>query len=677
MRVHAIFSNALLYTSMLCFVCGLAHAIPGQEHPPADLSQMSLEELMNIQVTTVGKREQRLSQVPAAVYVITQEEIRRSGATRLPELFRLAPGVQVAQINASTWAISIRGFNYRYSNKLLVMIDGRIVYSPTFSGVYWDMQNLVLEDIERIEIIRGPGGTLWGANAVNGVINVITKQAQETEGVLMGAEAGSQGQGMMQARYGGHNQRSHVNYRLHAKYFREGQSPGLDPSQASYDAWSDLTGGFRSDWQAAPRDALVLSGEIYRSSEQQIYVAPLLQPPFSQTLAVPLKATDASLMLNWQHQFAGGSLSTLQTYYEHLDRFFSPLGLQEQVFEVNYQHQLPLRERHEVVVGAGFRVQQENIRNSDFLSFGTRTSAQKLFSGFAQDDITLFPARLWLTVGSKFESNPYTGLELQPAIRLRWQPHAEHSFWAAVSRAVRTPSRYEEEGKVEAVASPVQPGLTGLLTVFGNQELVSEQLLAYEVGYRAQPVSPLSFDMAAFYNVYKDIIGLQASQPFLEFTPPPPHLVIPAVFSNSLGARTKGVEFSATYKPSAWWKFAAGYSWLQMRQTTPAGSSSLMLPGDNPRHQFNLRSYWSLPLALEFDTTVFYTGHLPGQPLPAYTRLDTRLGWRPAKNLEFSFLLQNLLDPHHTEFLQVYDVQGPAQVGRSILGKITWRFGAR
>ena len=674
MRVHAIFFNALLCTCGLCLVFGLASTIQGQEHLPADLSQMSLEELMNVQVSTVGKKEQRLSQVPAAVYVITQEEIRRSGATRLPELFRLAPGVQVAQINASAWAISIRGFNYRYSHKLLVMIDGRIVYSPTFSGVYWDMQTLVLEDIERIEIIRGPGGSLWGANAVNGVINVITKPAQETAGVLMGAEAGSKGQGMTQARYGGHNQRSHVHYRWHAKYFREGQSPGLDPSQASYDAWSHLTGGFRSDWQAAPRDALVLSGEIYRSSQQQIYVAPLLQPPFSQTLAMPLKATDANLMVNWQHHFAGGSLTTLQTYYDHLDRFFSPLGLQEQVFEANCQHQLRLREGHDVVVGAGFRVQQENIRNSDFLSFGSRTSAQKLFSGFAQDDISLFPARLWLTMGSKFESNPYTGLELQPAIRLRWQPHVEHSFWVAVSRAVRTPSRYEEEGEVEALAVPGSAGLTSLLTVLGNQKLVSEQLLAYESGYRIQPATTLAFDIAAFYNVYKDVIGLQAGQPFPEFTPPPPHLAIPLVFSNNLGARTKGVEFSATYKPSQWWRLAAGYSWLQIRQTAPPGSSSLMLPGDNPRHQFNVRSYWSLPLALEFDTAVFYTGHLPGQLLPAYTRLDTRLGWRPAKNPEFSLALQNLLDPHHPEFVQIYDVQGTAQVGRSIQGRITWRF---
>ena len=677
MRIRPIFFKTLFCACMLCFAFGLGHPIHGQAHPAADLSQMSLEELMNIQVTTAGKKEQRLSQVPAAVYVITQEEIRRSGATRLPELFRLAPGVQVAQINASTWAISIRGFNYRYSNKLLVMIDGRIVYSPTFSGVYWDMQNLVLEDIERIEIIRGPGGTLWGANAVNGVINVITKQAQETAGVLLGAEAGSQGQGMMQARYGGHNQRSNLNYRLHAKYFREGQSPGLDPSQASYDAWSDLSGGFRSDWQAAPRDALVFSGEIYRSSEQQIYVAPLLQPPFSQTLNLPLKATAGALTLNWQHEFAGGSLSTLQGYYDHLDRFFSPLGLQEQVLELNYQHQLRLRQRHEVVLGAGFRIQQETLRNSDFLSFGTRASAQKLFSGFAQDDITLFPARFWLTLGSKFESNPYTGLELQPAIRLRWQPHVEHSFWAAVSRAVRTPSRYEEEGRVEALAMPAPAGLTSLLTVLGNQNLVSEQLLAYELGYRIQPATTLALDIAAFYNVYKDVIGLQAGQPFLEFTPPPPHLAIPLFFSNNLGARTKGVEFSATYKPSQWWKLATGYSWLQMRQTAPPGSSSLMLPGDNPRHQFNVRSYWSLPLALEFDTAVFYTSRLAGQLLPDYTRLDTRLGWRPEKNLEFSFALQNLLDPRHPEFVQVVDLQGPVQVGRSIQGKITWRFGAR
>jgi iron complex outermembrane receptor protein len=634
---------------------------------------MTLEELMNIEVTTAGKKEQTLAQVPAAVYVITQEEIRRSGATRLPELLRLVPGVQVAQINANTWAISIRGFNYRYSNKLLVMIDGRIVYSPIFSGVYWDMQNLVLEDIERIEVIRGPGGTLWGANAVNGVINVITKRAQDTQGALISATAGSQNQAMTQARYGGENRQKQFSYRLYSKYFREGQSPDLDPAHSAYDAWSDLIGGFRSDWQAAPRDLLVFSGEIYRASEQQTYLAPLLQPPFSQKLTVPLKATDGNLMLSWQHRFAGGSLSSLQAYYDHLDRFFLPLGFQQQTFDITFQHQLRVRQRHEVVVGAEFRLNQEDMRNSNILSLATSAAIQNISSGFLQDDITL-PASVWLTLGSKFESNPYTGLEAQPSVRLRWQPHTAHSFWAAVSRAVRTPSRYEEEARFEALAFPGAAGLPTLVVVSGNQQLISEKLLAYEFGCRNQPTSSVSLDMAFFYNAYKDVIGFQAGEPFLEPTPAPPHLVVPDVFANNLSARTKGVEVSTTYKPLPWWKFSAGYSWLQIRQTSPPGSTSLMLPGDVARHQFDVRSYCSLPLSLEFDNSLFYASSLTGQGIPAYTRWDSRLGWRPAQHLEFSLALQNLLDPHHPEFVQLFDVEGPAQVGRWVQGGITWRF---
>lgn len=634
---------------------------------------MSLEELMNIEVTTAGKKGQPLSQVPAAVYVITQEEIRRSGATRLPELLRLVPGVQVAQINANTWAISIRGFNNRYSNKLLVMIDGRTVYSPIFSGVFWDMQNLILEDIERIEVIRGPGGTLWGANAVNGVINVITKRAQDTQGALLSAATGSQSQAMAQARYGGQNQQKQFSYRLHSKYFREGQSPDLDTAHTAYDAWSDIVGGFRSDWQAAPRDLLTFSGEIYRASEQQTYYAPLLQPPFSQKLTVPLKGTDGSLMFNWQRHYAGGSLSSLQAYYDHLDRFFLPIDLQQQIFDINFQHQLRLRERHEVVVGAEFRLNQENMRNSDVLSFRTRTDTQNIFGGFVQDDITL-PASVWLTLGSKFESNPYTGLEAQPSARLRWQPHAGHSFWAAVSRAIRTPSRYEDEVTIKALAFPGPAGLPALLTILGSQRLTSEKLLAYEVGYRTQPAVSVSLDFALFYNVYNDLIGLQAGQPFLELTPPPPHLVLPNEFANNLNARTKGIEVAASYKPLSWWKFSTGYSWSQTRQTAPPGSSSLTLPGDVPRHQFDVRSYCSLPLGLEFDNALFYASSLTGQHIPAYARWDSRLGWRPAQHLEFSLALQNLLDPHHPEFVHMYDIEGPAQVGRRIQGGVTWHF---
>lgn len=673
MRSHLMFSNAFL-CGLLCFLAALPVNLPAQKHPPADLTEMSLEELMNIEVTTAGKKEQTLAQVPAAVYVITQEEIRRSGATRLPELLRLVPGVQVAQINANTWAISIRGFNNRYSNKLLVMIDGRTVYSPVFSGVYWDMQNLVLEDIERIEVIRGPGGTLWGANAVNGVINVITKRARDTQGALLSASAGSQNQTMTQARFGGQSPQKQFSYRLYSKYFREGQSPDLDHLQSAYDAWSDIIGGFRSDWQAAPRDLFVFSGEIYRASEQQTYLAPLLQPPFAQRLTLPLRATEGNLMFNWQHHFAGGSISSLQAYYDHLDRFFLPLGWQQHIFDIAFQHQSRLHERHDVVLGTEFRLHQENMRNSDLLSFGSSAAAQNIFSGFVQDDITLHPAHLWLTLGSKFESNPYTGLEAQPSARLRWQPHAAHSFWAAVSRAVRTPSRYEEEGRVNALALPGPAGLPILLTVSGNQRLISEKLLAYEVGYRTQPAAPVSLDLALFYNVYRDLIGQQAGQPFLELIPAPPHLVSPYVFANNLNARTKGIELAATYKSLSWWKFSTGYSWLQTRQTAPPGSSSLMLPGDVPRHQFDVRSYCSLPLGLEFDNALFYTTSLTGQNIPAYARWDSRLGWRSTKHLEFSLALQNLLDPHHPEFVNIYDVEGPAQVGRRIQGGVTWHF---
>lgn len=672
MRFHAIFSNALRRGCLLCFLAGLTFHARAQKSPP-DLGEMSLEELMNIEVTTAGKKEQTLAQVPAAVYVITQEEIRRSGATRLPELLRLVPGVQVAQINANTWAISIRGFNYRYSNKLLVMIDGRTVYSSDFSGVYWDMQNLVLEDIEKIEVVRGPGGTLWGANAVNGVINVITKRAQDTQGLLTSATAGSQGLGMTQARYGGRHRDKNFSYRLNGRYFREGQSPGLD-SRHAYDAWSDIVGGFRSDWQPAWRDSLVLTAEIYRGSEQQFYLVPLLQPPFSQSMFTQLKGTEGNFVLNWQHHFAGGSLSTLQTYYDHLDRSFLPLGLQQQIFNIDFQHQMRYGQRHEVVVGAGFRLNHDNIRSSDLLFFRKRADTLNVFSGFLQDEIALHRDQLWLIAGSKFESNSYTGLQAQPTLRLLWKPQPQHSLWTAASRAVRTPSNYEEQVRINALAFPGPAGVPTWLAIFGNKNLVAEQLLAYELGYRTQPASLVSLDVSGFYNVYKDLLGLQPGQPFLELIPAPAHLVFPNTLSNNTKARTKGIEFSAAYKPFETWKISTAYSWLQIKQAAPLSSGSLMQPGDNPRHQFSVRSYWSLPRALEFDSAAFYISELSAQRVPAYVRLDSRLGWRPSKRLEFSLVLQNLLDSKHPEFAQTYDVQGPSQIARKIHGGVTWRF---
>ena len=635
---------------------------------------MSIEQLMQVKVISAGKKEQALVDTATAVFVITQEEIRRSGVTSVPEALRLAPGVQVARISANSWAITIRGFNYRYADKLLVLIDGRTVYSPIFGGVFWEIRDLLLEDIERIEVIRGPGGTMWGANAMNGVINIITKRARETQGGLATTAGGSQAYASGGVRYGALSGREFA-YRLTGRYGRLGDSPGPQlPGPAAYDSTQVGHMGFVADWQRAANN-LTLSGDVFRAFEQEIFPLPLLQAPYASGLKYDFTSRGGNLLARWEHQSNERSNFAVQAFYDRVDRPSPAFASGSQVFDLDFQHHRLLPGRQELVWGVGFRATESNTRGSYAMELNPSRLTLFTVNGFVQDEIALVPSRLWATVGTKLEHNEYTGFEVQPNFRLRWKPHREHTLWAAVSRAITIPNDFQVLARRLEATFPGPNGMLGGVVLMGSRDLEEQGLLSYEFGYRAQPSRHTAFDVAGFYNIYHDFINAWPGQPLINPSGPPPQFVVPVYFRNNTATRTYGAEFSSSYAPAPRLKLLASYTWLVIRPYPLDDPwEAPFRAGDSPRNQFQVHSYLSLPRNLEFDTGLYYVSALSAQFVPGYTRLDTRLGWRPSGRVEFSLGLQNLLQPRHVEFISPSEWGQHAQVGRSAYGKITWRF---
>jgi len=642
-----------------------------QPRRPEDLTAISLEELMDIEVTSVSKKEQQLSRAAAAIYVITQEDIRRSGVTSIPGALRMAPGLQVARIDASKWAITARGFNGRFSNKLLVLIDGRSVYSPLFSGVYWDVQDTLLEDVDRIEVIRGPGATMWGANAVNGVINIITKSAAQTQGGLLSAGGGSEERGFGGLRYGG-RLGGNAHYRFYSKYFnRNGLRNG--PGESVSDQWDILRGGFRMDMSLSRRDSLTLQGDLYHGREAQRVDSATLSPPFLRTFRDQHKPAGGNVLGRWVHSYEG-SETALQVYYDRTLREDSLLGQVLGTFDVDFQQDKAVANRHELMWGFGYRLTDAALKNQFSFQFEPDRRRDSLFSAFLQDDIGLIEERLRLTLGSKFEHNPFSGFEVQPTVRLAWLAHPRHTAWLAISRAVRTPSPGDQNVRINATVWPGAKGVANLLSLLGNRDFRSEDLLAYELGYRVQATERVAVDVASFYHSYDELRSFRAGVPYLESTPAPLHVVVPGYFENNTAAESHGLEVAATWRPSERWKWSAGYTGLALRlRRRPGDLDMTMLEGDSPAHQVNVRSYADLTRTVQFDAVLYYVGTLPRLHVPAYTRVDARLGWRPRPDLELSLSLQNLLNDRHAEFLPE-GASRRSEIGRSVYGKITWGF---
>ncbi|MHC1726000.1 MAG: TonB-dependent receptor plug domain-containing protein [Syntrophobacteraceae bacterium] len=641
---------------------------------PADLTALTIEELMNVSITSVSKRPMRMSDAAAAVFVITQDDIRRSGATSVPELLRMVPGLEVSRIDASKWAISSRGFSSRFANKLLVLFDGRTVYNPLFSGVFWEHQNYILEDIERIEVIRGPGASLWGANAVNGVINIITKKAKDTQGGLVSAAGGSH-EAFGGIRYGGKIDDS-TYYRAYSKYYDHRGFPGARGVVRS-DAWNYNTSGFRLDRDISPDDSVTVQGDFQQKSSDETYFLPSVFPPFSDRFDSFTDFTGGNLLARWNRTLSATSNFQVQAYYDRgelSDRLF---GEKRNTFDIETQHQFKPSGKQTVIWGLGYRFEQDHVRDS-FLIHTVPDHTNNLFSAFVQDEISL-DDKVTLTLGSRFEHNTHTGFEIQPNVRLAWTPDKRRVFWTAISRAVRTPSWAEEDLSLDVAAIPpsIFNPLPTLVVINGNPDLKSEELYAFEFGHRFMPFEGLSIDITGFYNIYSDLGSNEVGEPFVDPFPIP-HIVLPLTAGSGLHGDTYGFELAADYQVRKWWRLQAAYTFLQMDLEPNSNSTDTTSPefisGSNPHHQFSIRSAFDLPHKTEFDLWLRFVDALPALNVGSYTTLNARLAWRPVRNLELSIVGQNLLDKKHVEMSPDFLGTIEAQIERSVYGKVVWRF---
>ena len=646
--------------SLFALAASAATAAEPAAAPDADLLSLSIEDLMKVEVTTVSKRAQPLSEAPAAVTVITSEDIRRSGMTNVPDLLRSVPGLAVASIDSSTWAITARGFNGQFANKLLVMIDGRSVYTPLFSGVYWDVQDLLLEDIDRIEVVRGPGGTLWGANAVNGVINIITKDAAQTQGLLVTALGGDLDRAQAGARYGGAISDS-AHYRAYVKY-RDRDDFEDRAGVSAHDDWDLTRGGFRADWQPTEADRLTLQGDYYGGD--------------SGETSLSLAHSDNDLaggnaIASWSHALADDSNVELRLWYDRTERDGDLLEEARDTFDAELQHRFRPFERHDVVWGAGYRLTADRIHSTPGVMFDPDSRTVQLANGFVQDEISVIDHLLSVTLGTKVEYNDYTHFEFLPNARALLTPWERHSFWLAVSRAVRAPSRAENDVALLVPSSPPPPNF---LQLNGDSRFDSEKVLAFELGYRTQPWTRVSLDVAAYYNVYDDLRSLEPGGALINF-PAPGLVTVPLQAENRLDARGYGVEVSGVWSVLDAWRLDAGYTlmMLDIQRRTSNDPTARGQEDDTPTHQFHVRSRVDLPWRFELDTAVYWVDAVRNQGVNDYARLDVRLGWHPIPSLELSAAGQNLAQDEHDEFGPSFTAL-PTTVPRSFYGKVTWRY---
>lgn len=626
-----------------------------------DLTEMSIEDLLNIEVTSVARREQKLSQSPSAVYVITGEDIRRSGATSLPDALRLAPGVQVMQMDGVKWAVGIRGFNGRFSNKLLVMVDGRSLYSPAFGGVYWEASEVPLEDVERIEVIRGPGATLWGSNAVNGVINIITKHARGTQGTQVTAGGGNQEGGLGSARFGG-EAGPRLQYRFYSKY--DSRSGLLRPSgERANDNSTKTQGGYRIDWEPSERDEILLSGDAYEGDGGERYTVLFRGPPFARQTPYRTSYSGANLLARWTHKHSDGAVTQFQTYFDRINRDNLLEGHSGfSLGDTELQHQRDFSRQH-LVFGAGYRVSRDNMQPDWFATFDPHRRTQQRVNLFVQDEIAVVPEKLLLTVGSKFENNTFASWEAQPSASLLWNISEKDTAWFSAARADRLPSRVDHDLAADGFVAPGPEGSIVVGRILGSDKVRPERQTSVEGGYRFRPLPQLSLDLAAFHNNYDGLGTLVEGQPVF-VGGVPPTTILPLTFAN-LGAAIKlyGAELAAAWSPLEAGRLRVTYSWLR-------GGVDTNTSVTGPAHQFHAHWYWNLPGNIEWDSGYYFTDGF--SIIRAYHRVDSRVGWRPSPRLEFSIVGQHLLDNQHPESPPLFAL--PNEVGRGVYGKLTWGF---
>ncbi len=673
---HKIYLPTHLFIYSLVYFSYISQAFSDQN----ELLNLSVEDLLNVEVTSVAKKAKSLNDSPAAIYVISQDDIKRIGATSIPEALRLAPGIDVSRIDANKWAVSARGFNGRFANKLLVLIDGRNIYTRAFAGVYWENQDVMLEDVDRIEVIRGPGATLWGANAVNGVINIITKHSADTLGGLLIAGGGTEEQGFGAFRYGGKLD-ADTTARIYVKGFKRDENTHESGGEAG-DDWDKVQGGFRMDSQLSTRDSLTIQGDVFRSVINQNTTLPQLSPPFQNNFNESIDSFGGNLLVRQQHTFSSTSDYSLQVYYDFYERDETFAAESRHVADIDFQHRFALLDWNDIVWGVGYRFDHDDFKVSNIAEIIPLSRNDQLFSGFVQDEITLIDDTLWFTLGSKFEHNDYTGFEAQPTARLMWALHHQHRLWAAVSRAVRTPSRLEQNANALRSVTPPQfsvqtntvfPAIA--VSVEGSTQFGSEEVISYEIGYRTTFINNVSIDFTAFYNDYRNLRSGEKSSVILPTT-----LTDPARLSINIGndfsAHTYGFEIATVWQMLDWWRWDANYSLLKTEYNDRSVEKTL---GRSPQQHLSIRSVISPRKNIELDVVFRYVGTntaisaFGAAMIKDYVSMDIRLAWWPVEDVELSLVGQNLLAEKHLEYQQELLTKA-TEINRGMYGKLAWYF---
>ena len=655
-------------------------------------------------IYSASKKKEKLFETPAAAYVLTSEDIRRSGHTTIPEVLRMVPGLNVARIDGNKWAVSARGFNERLANKLLVLVDGRSVYTPLFAGVFWEEQDLLLDNIERIEIIRGPGAALWGSNAVNGVINIISKNSKDTLGGFVEAGGGAELEQFVNFRYGD-QMGEDITYRIFGKEFNQDNfhESGNFPTD---DEWRSWSGGFRIDWNRSPNDSLMLQGRIYEETGRRaqnvidpalglddvpigtnVFINPF---PLTKIETVDLTYRGGHLLGRLEHQFSDISNLRLQVYYERTDHdgaTFEPPEVRDTI-DFELQHSLMLNDIHDVVWGAGYRLGRHNTEASPAVTFDPQDETLDLFNVFLQDSIGIIPERLFLTLGSKFEHNDFTGFEIQPSARVLLLPNDRHTIWGSVARAVRSPARVDQDIDATIARFGGNDGTNRTLLQIrgsGGKDFDREELVAYELGYRVRVTEDLTLDITSFYNDYSElqnrniinrVIPLNATDTLFDSV---------AVIVNDMSGESYGAEVNANWNPSEFWRLTASYAYLDIQlhneNPTISNAGSETQENESPHHQANLVSSLDLPWNLQFNVGIYYVDTIvvdnvlvADVRVPSYIRTDMSLAWRPIENLEVRIVGQNLFDSHHPESGTTLTNIIQTEIERTVFGSIKWHF---
>ena len=620
------------------------------------LKNLTLEQLGNVEITTTEKVPEQVWKASAATFVLTNDDIRRSGATSIPDALRLVPGVEVARIDSDLWAVGIRGSETNFSKAVLVLIDGRSVYTPLYAGVYWDVQDVMLDDVDRIEVIRGPGATVWGPNSADGVINIITKKAAETQGALVSVLGGNVDNLIAEARYGG-SINSKLTYRLYGRGFIRGAEYHSDHDDL--DQWHQERGGFRMDWNRTEHSSYMLESDVYGGAS----------PQQTGTTWFDNSVSGGDVVGRWEHTSDKGSDVYLQAYFDRTNRVGPLFGETRNTFDVDFLHRLKVASIHQVSYGVGLHWSPSRFTaKTPLLNVLPNGSDVYIHTGFLQDEIHLLNDKVLLTAGVKLQDNNFSGFDVQPTGRILWNSNPHQSFWAAITRAVTTPSEIEEGFRLTGELSANPPLF---LVVAGNPKFQSEDLLGYEGGYRQLLAPRVYVDLDVFHNDYDHLQSFGLPTPIGD--------TVTIVYENAIAGSTNGVEIAPDWKPFDWWELSGSYSFVGIDFHANAPGSDISstgsvrtYEGSSPAHQVKVQSRFDLGKSFEFDQNYAYVSALPAQNVKAYQTMDVRLGWKIQKDWNLSVVGQNLFQPFHYEWGTGDPTEALIGIRRAAYVKLTW-----